>query len=156
MSKRTEAMFEYTSKSYGAAKFTVTPEPPSEETVKKKRAYNNKPTVYRGISMRSQLEAHVAGQLDKEEIRWFYEPTLPLKNNPNQKYCMPDFFLYDYKVIVEVRPSSKMDERLDEKLHSLASEYGETFVINEASDVRDLIKEVLKIRDAVNYGEKKT
>lgn len=38
--------------------------------------YKARPTIYKGIQMRSRLEASVAAFLDREELDWEYEPVV--------------------------------------------------------------------------------
>jgi hypothetical protein len=111
------------------------------------------PTAYRGIPMRSKLEAEVAKELDAAEIRWLYEPRMPFRKKTyvDQHFCIPDFFLYDYKVFVEVRPEATVDENLNKKCLSIREEYGEVFIINTPKDVKELIAQVLRLKHAVNY-----
>ena len=47
-----------------------------------------RPTTYKGISMRSRLEADVAKRLDKQAIRWKYEPG---RYQDQDNTYLPDF-----------------------------------------------------------------
>ena len=38
--------------------------------------YAPRPTLYKGVTMRSRLEARVAGFLDRERLSWQYEPAV--------------------------------------------------------------------------------
>lgn len=49
------------------------------------------PTVYRGVEMRSRLEADVAFMLDGLGMDWHYEPCSLLL--PNGQHYRPDFQL---------------------------------------------------------------
>lgn len=61
-----------------------------------------KPTVYRGVRMRSQLESRWAGVLDAAGIVWEYEPTLvPLRGGDN--LYRPDFWLPELRTWIEVK-----------------------------------------------------
>lgn len=51
-----------------------------------------RPTTYRGIRMRSRLEATFAGYLDEAELEWEYEPNC-YADGPNQ--YLPDFKVYE-------------------------------------------------------------
>jgi hypothetical protein len=69
-----------------------------------------RPTIYRGIQMRSRLEARVAAWFDDHEIPWVYEP-LCFADEEGQ--YLPDFELKDFGVYgrtkrplyVEVKPT---------------------------------------------------
>lgn len=65
-----------------------------------------RPTTYRGIKMRSRLEAHVASWLDREpfEGRWQYEPQAFA--NEHGQY-LPDFYVDapNGPMYIEVRPT---------------------------------------------------
>lgn len=71
-----------------------------------------RPTIYKGIQMRSRLEAGLAAWLDKNHFIWEYEP-YALATEDGQ--YLPDFVLTDVfaawlpdpaKVFVEVKPNS--------------------------------------------------
>lgn len=63
-----------------------------------------RPTVYRGIQMRSRLEATFAQGLDASGVRWEYEPRAYA--GPAGQY-LPDFQLFEreWPVFIEVRPT---------------------------------------------------
>lgn len=68
-----------------------------------------RPTTYRGIAMRSRLEATFAAGLDKEGTVWEYEPRCYA--NQHGQY-LPDFLIkeiagkpLDVPVFLEVRPT---------------------------------------------------
>lgn len=51
-----------------------------------------RPTLYNGIAMRSRLEARYAAWLDREHIRWEYEPECFATSTGQY---LPDFRLHD-------------------------------------------------------------
>lgn len=53
--------------------------------------FTPRPTVYRGIQMRSRLEAKTAASLDAHEVPWLYEPRCYA--NQRDQY-LPDFELW--------------------------------------------------------------
>jgi len=63
-----------------------------------------RPTVYRGIAMRSRLEAHFAAALDSVADRdeWSYEPRAYA--DATGQY-LPDFELCDSRFFIEVKPT---------------------------------------------------
>jgi hypothetical protein len=60
-------------------------------------------TEYRGIKMRSRLEADFAHHLDSMEVPWRYEPTM---FGPSGSGYLPDFevSLWDRPGYIEVKP----------------------------------------------------
>ncbi len=66
-----------------------------------------RPTVYRGIEMRSRLEALVAGYLDEHGFKWDYEPVC-FAGRMGQ--YLPDFRIQQSgqpNVFVEVKPKPR-------------------------------------------------
>lgn len=83
-----------------------------------------RPTTYRGITMRSRLEAGFATWLDRSHIAWEYEPLVHA--GPAGQY-LPDFLLHGVHdtltaqtgaVYVEVKPTLPDDE-LRRQYHAL-------------------------------------
>jgi hypothetical protein len=68
-----------------------------------------RPTVYRGVQMRSRLEADFARQLDEWDLQWTYEPQCFAST---EGQYLPDF-LVEHKggrtEYVEVKPASLFD-----------------------------------------------
>lgn len=69
-----------------------------------------RPTVYRGIPMRSRLEASYAAKLDKTEFEWVYEPRA--YGAPGRQQYLPDFELrlpgMTLSAYVEVKPTLEL------------------------------------------------
>lgn len=124
-----------------------------EDTERKNTFPKAKPGKYKNILMRSQLEISIAKEFDKYEIRWWYEPAVPMTKYGDHKHCKPDFYLPDYDVFVEVRPEDTMDTELDLKCEALEREYGRVaYRINVPRDIPELMQDyVLKY-----HGKKKT
>lgn len=66
-----------------------------------------RPTTYKGIRMRSRLEARVAASLDAEGLPWEYEPRAFA--NEHGQY-LPDFLLLPHnaraeRIYLEVKPT---------------------------------------------------
>ncbi len=57
-------------------------------------AYTGRPTTYKGIQMRSRLEAATAGAFDRAGFRWDYEPQAFQGEDGNQ--YLPDFVLHGF------------------------------------------------------------
>lgn len=54
------------------------------------RTIDSEPTEYRGVQMRSKLEADFARHLDRKGIEWTYEPAI---FGPRGSGYLPDFLL---------------------------------------------------------------
>ncbi len=61
-----------------------------------------RPTVYKGIQMRSRLEADYASALDRDGEKWEYEPTCFA--GPDGQW-LPDFRIGHDGIYVEVKPA---------------------------------------------------
>lgn len=65
-----------------------------------------RPTTYKGIPMRSRLEARFAAYLDAQGYRWTYEPRAFADDRGQY---LPDFELHypelSYRAFIEVRPT---------------------------------------------------
>jgi hypothetical protein len=64
-----------------------------------------RPTVYKGIQMRSRLEADYASALDRDGEKWEYEPTCFA--GPDGQW-LPDFRIGFDGILVEVKPTYLM------------------------------------------------
>ena len=82
--------------------------------------FNNKPVKAFGCKFRSKFEWRVANRLEKAGIKWEFERKVTL---PNGKYCLPDFYLPEHKVFIELRPSKMIDEKLIYKIRTIKSTY---------------------------------
>jgi hypothetical protein len=69
---------------------------------KKRPAIPARPTVYKGIKMRSRLEADYASALDRDGETWEYEPTCFA--GPDGQW-LPDFRVGQYGAYVEIKPA---------------------------------------------------
>lgn len=67
-----------------------------------------RPTLYKGIQMRSRLEADVAAQLDRQGFSWQYEPDC-FADETGQ--YLPDFLLLHSGIerYVEVKPNRRIN-----------------------------------------------
>lgn len=88
--------------------------------------FNNKPVKAFGCNFRSKFEWYAARRLEKAGITWEFEPRVTL---PNGKYCLPDFYLPDYKMFVELRPSKMVDEKLVNKIRMIKNTYDKEVVL---------------------------
>ena len=59
------------------------------------------PTKYSDVTFRSKMEANFAKWCDHNKQKWIYEPEG--LTNGNEVY-LPDFFLPDSKMIIEIKP----------------------------------------------------
>lgn len=64
-----------------------------------------RPTVYKGIRMRSRLEADYAGALDRDGEKWEYEPTC---FGAADDQWLPDFRIGADGIYVELKPAYLM------------------------------------------------
>ena len=88
------------------------------------------PTTYKGVEMRSKLEAAWAEWFDRHKIKWAYEPE---GFDLDGLWYLPDFWLPEIKTFVEVK--GIMDDLDKEKLRRLiplASERGITVIVGYA------------------------
>jgi len=76
-------------------------------------------THYKGYRFRSRLEARWAVFFDALGIEWQYEPE---GYNIDGAYYLPDFYLTDYKLLVEIKPEPQPIEIIH-KLEKLAYEH---------------------------------
>lgn len=92
------------------------------------------PTKYRGVPMRSRLEAHVAAVLDQTGIPWTYEPKVYWVPGIKGSGYLPDFRLWPGRPnpwFVEVKPTGIYDDR-----HT------------DPTDLRNAIEKLLRVRYA--------
>lgn len=81
-------------------------------------AYRPRPTVYKGIEMRSRLEAGYAAWLDRWFFEWDYEPCA--FSSPEGRQYLPDFRVRNVRVLgfhngpvtayVEVKPLAALQD----------------------------------------------
>ncbi|MCM3882244.1 hypothetical protein [Frankia sp. R82] len=71
-----------------------------------------RPTMYAGTQMRSRLEADFAGWLDRQGLKWEYEPTCFA--GPDGQW-LPDFRLSGYDIYIELKPVAFGGEGFDEE-----------------------------------------
>lgn len=80
-----------------------------------------RPTTYRGVRMRSRLEAGFASWLDREKIKWKYEPEC---FGSEQGQYLPDFRLDGVSdsgpVYVEVKPAHDLERIVFAVMHSMS------------------------------------
>ena len=88
--------------------------------------FNNKPVQAFGCKFRSKFEWRVARRLDKAGIKWEFEPRVTL---PDGKYCLPDFWLPDFKTFIELRPAKMVDDKLLHKIRLIKKTYGHEVVL---------------------------
>ena len=71
-----------------------------------------RPTLYRGITFRSRLEARWAAFFDQCEWTWQYEPEIVIPG------WLPDFSIAAHAgpILVEVKPIDRFDEALGKRL----------------------------------------
>jgi hypothetical protein len=94
-----------------------------------------KPTVYRGVQMRSQLEARWAGVLDAAGIEWEYEPHVVNLGSSRGHWVggyLPDFWLPVLRTWIEVKGPHM--QRI-EKTRALARQLGKDGLVLLATAV---------------------
>lgn len=80
-----------------------------------------KPTTFKGVRMRSRLEAKWAARLDAEKIAWEYEPKLFRLFKGKGGGYLPDFYCKRQNCWIEVK--GEHWQRVD-KVHALARKLG--------------------------------
>jgi len=95
---------------------------------KKRRKFNNIPVYDKelGIKFRSKFEWRSARRLHKQGIKFVFEPKVTL---PGGKYCLPDFYLPEYEIFVELRPSKMVDDKLISKIWAIKHTYKKEVVL---------------------------
>jgi hypothetical protein len=85
-------------------------------------------TVYRGVSMRSRLEADFAWHLDQRGIRWRYEPAI---FGPVGEGYLPDFQLLrnGERHYVEVKPTLAEVEAAGKRMEIIWDTYPDAVLI---------------------------
>lgn len=117
-----------------------------------------RPTVYKGIQMRSRLEAHAASRLDHVGIPWEYEPDC-FASEAGQ--CLPDFKLFGKPFYLEVKPLGVLSTEQIKALRRKAYDIIETtikgdfaWVVWEVESTPDPSKALVEWTkyDRLNYG----
>ena len=93
---------------------------------KRRGRFNNKPVRALGCRFRSKFEWRVANRLEKAGIKWQFEPKVTLTDG---KYCLPDFYLPEHKIFIELRPSKMVDEKLIHKIRTIKKMYNTEVVL---------------------------
>src|SRR5712691_7184344 len=92
---------------------------------RKKTGFNNIFVFDLGCRFRSKLEWRVAKRFEKAKIKWQFEPRVQLQDS----YCLPDFYLPEYKLFVELRPKKCVDEKLLQKVRLLKKIYEHEVIV---------------------------
>lgn len=92
------------------------------------------PTVYRGIQLKSRLEAQCAFLLDRLDWEWKYEPQSYML--PNGVSFTPDFLVPNHGLFIECRGYESKKGALQIKGLRQALETKGGFLIDEAEDIR--------------------
>ena len=107
---------------------------------RKRRYYFGKKTTYNGVRFRSKLESYVARRFDKYEVEWVYEPE---RLTINDSWCIPDFYLPEYDVYIEVRPARRVDDKLLDKVRAIQEQHGKTtIIIHHQQEVRGCLAQL--------------
>jgi hypothetical protein len=86
---------------------------------------------YKGITMRSKWEVNFATEMDSLDIQWVYEyKSFTLWNG--RKYT-PDFYLPDFNLLVEIKPSLFVDEHVEAKIKFLRLYGYEICILTESN-----------------------
>lgn len=97
-----------------------------------------RPTTYRGIEMRSRLEATVAAHLDDWGYDWKYEPRAFADRHGQY---LPDFVIYingKFKLVLEVKGEMVMDDDPFQRMRAVwSSEPQAWLAIVEAETIKD-------------------
>lgn len=88
-----------------------------------------KPTTYKNVLFRSQLESQWAAFLDNHGVAWKYEPRQFITTSGGY---VPDFYLPDLKMWAEVKPGDLSPVAL-RKIMDVSSYTGESALLLEGS-----------------------
>ena len=91
----------------------------------KQKGWNNTFVYDFGCKFRSKFEWYTAKRLENAHIKWQHEPRIRLQNS----YCLPDFWLPEYSLFIELRPKRMVDEKLRQKAYLLKKIYNKDVVI---------------------------
>ena len=85
-----------------------------------RKLFPARPTVYKGIQMRSRLEARWAAELDAWGVEWLYEPRAYADENGQY---LPDFEVHNEgkTFFVEVKPTETAAEAAPSRIAPLFS-----------------------------------
>jgi hypothetical protein len=83
-----------------------------------------KPTLYRGVYMRSKTEAKAAAWIESQGWKWVYEPESFLQEK--DQYT-PDFYIPDIDALIEVKPFEFLSEV--QRIRRIAASIKKTFAV---------------------------
>lgn len=87
---------------------------------------------YRGIQMRSKLEAEFAWWLDDQQFRWQYEPRI---FGPIGKGYLPDFLVHELgHAYIEVKPTLKKADAAKERMKVIWTEEPDAVLVIVSGD----------------------
>lgn len=91
--------------------------------------YVARPTLYRGIQMRSRLEARVAATLDRKDISWEYEPDC-FADETGQ--YLPDFRVWyeasKARTYLEVKPANANVGAIQHRMEIVLATYPDAWL----------------------------
>ncbi len=120
---------------------TMKKKKPSAPRFKKaKRGFGNVFVYDLGCKFRSKFEWYTAKRLEKARIKWEHEPRITLQDS----YVLPDFWLPEYQMFIELRPRKCLDEKLLQKVRLLKKIYEhEVIVITDLKGAETFIARLL-------------
>jgi hypothetical protein len=89
------------------------------EMARRRGKYNNKRVQALGCNFRSKFEWRVANRLEKEGIAWEFEPKVKI----GDRTVLPDFYLPDFDIFLELRPAKLVDDALIQKIRQIKYTY---------------------------------
>jgi hypothetical protein len=89
------------------------------------------PTIYKGVRFRSRLEARWAVFWDELGVKWEYEPQM--FELPDGKQYIPDFWIVDLALWVEIKPNETIarEEEATLKCSQLAYKTGDLVYLDQ-------------------------
>lgn len=97
--------------------------------------YNRESCLYDGVYYRSSWEVNFAKFLDSRRIKYTYESSrFEYTYNNIVHYYIPDFYLEDYNIFIEIKPSCKINELTDIKLSSVKSGGYKIYYITDCTE----------------------
>ena len=112
-------------------------------------SYGHKRYKYNGTSFRSTWEVNTAKVLDSIGIKYEYEKyRFNYKINDIEHIYIPDFYLVDYKIFLEVKPQNFINEITDIKLESVKKSGYKIFYVttNETNKLFKFLKSCVELK----------
>lgn len=104
---------------------------------------------YKDVYMRSSWERSFAEKLDKNNIKWKYEPKVIELNLSHKKRYIPDFYLPEFDLWIEIKPEYYINQQLFEVKQKFEEIVGRTLHILQDIDFDNFIANLESIGAAM-------